>query len=118
MHAKKRKWHKLYDSAETARKAVPLHGVIKVFINEKSVCLTRTEKGIFAFNEHCPHQGASILRGGHSNEKNQVVCPWHRFCFDLETGRGEGMYLPVYPVEEREDGVYIGFETGFMNFFA
>ena len=42
-----------------------------------------------------------------------VVCPVHRYKFSLQNGRnssGEGYYLTTYPLEQREDGLYIGFE--------
>jgi 3-phenylpropionate/trans-cinnamate dioxygenase ferredoxin subunit len=42
-----------------------------------------------------------------------VVCPLHRYKFNVQNGRntsGEGYYLKTYLVEERNDGVYIGFE--------
>ena len=42
-----------------------------------------------------------------------VVCPLHRYRFNLQTGRdvtGEGYYLKIYPVEIPEEGVFIGIE--------
>jgi nitrite reductase/ring-hydroxylating ferredoxin subunit len=40
-----------------------------------------------------------------------VVCPLHRYDFDLKTGKGlSGVAdtLTTYPIEFREDGVYLG----------
>ena len=42
-----------------------------------------------------------------------IVCPLHRYKFNLETGRnvtGEGYFLKTYPVESRPDGIYVGFK--------
>jgi 3-phenylpropionate/trans-cinnamate dioxygenase ferredoxin subunit len=37
----------------------------------------------------------------------------HRIAFDIKTGKnatGEGYYIETYPVELREDGLYMGFQ--------
>ena len=39
----------------------------------------------FAIENTCPHQGASLALGW-VHEKT-VTCPWHAWCFSLETGR-------------------------------
>jgi nitrite reductase/ring-hydroxylating ferredoxin subunit len=47
-----------------------------------------------------------------------IVCPLHRYKFSLVNGRnvsGEGYYLKTYPVEQREDGLYIGFEKSWFG---
>ena len=72
------------------------------------VCVAHSEKGVSAVKDKCPHQGVA-LSNGHCTEHGMIVCPWHRYQFDLETGRGAGTYVEVYPMEEREDGLYIGF---------
>jgi 3-phenylpropionate/trans-cinnamate dioxygenase ferredoxin subunit len=52
-------------------------------------------------------------REGYIDALGNVVCPLHRYKFDLKNGRnisGEGYYLKNWPVEIREDGVYVGIE--------
>ena len=42
-----------------------------------------------------------------------IVCPVHNLKFNLKNGRdvnGEGYTLKTYPVEVREDGVWLGVE--------
>lgn len=42
-----------------------------------------------------------------------VVCPLHRYKFSLKNGynsSGEGYYLKTYPIEQREDGPWLGME--------
>ena len=39
----------------------------------------------YAIDNTCPHQGASLALGW-VYEKT-VTCPWHAWCFSLETGR-------------------------------
>jgi 3-phenylpropionate/trans-cinnamate dioxygenase ferredoxin subunit len=43
----------------------------------------------------------------------QVVCPLHRYAFDMKNGRnttGEGYFLKTYPIELRPEGIFIGFK--------
>jgi len=43
-----------------------------------------------------------------------VVCPLHRYCFDMKNGRntsGEGYFLKTYPIELRAEGLFIGFQS-------
>ncbi|MEX1192434.1 MAG: Rieske (2Fe-2S) protein [Brumimicrobium sp.] len=60
---------------------------------------------IHAFKNKCPHQGARL--NGCSIHDGKVVCPVHKYGFDLENGRGHGMYLDIYDLEEKEDGFYL-----------
>jgi nitrite reductase/ring-hydroxylating ferredoxin subunit len=65
---------------------------------------------LYAFNDKCPHNGASLSRGS-CNKKNEVVCPLHSYSFDLETGKstlGGVFTLKTYPIEIKEDGIYVG----------
>lgn len=75
----------------------------------KSVCLSRTKKGYGAINNRCPHQGGPL--GDGMIENGYVVCPWHAWEYDPITGNPPGGYddaVETYPVEEREDGIYVG----------
>ena len=52
-----------------------------------------------AFETRCPHARGPLLQGW-VNDQGALVCPWHRFAFDLETGRclKGGSTLQIYPV--------------------
>jgi 3-phenylpropionate/trans-cinnamate dioxygenase ferredoxin subunit len=56
----------------------------------------------------CPHQGITLENA--QCVDGEIICPWHRYAFNLENGQGGGLYLDIYPVEKREDGYYAGFE--------
>lgn len=78
----------------------------------KSICLVRKQDKLYAVRDRCPH-GNGPLHQGTLNEEGDLVCPWHKFRFCVENGRsagGEGYFVPTYPIEIREDGVYIGIE--------
>jgi nitrite reductase/ring-hydroxylating ferredoxin subunit len=85
-------------------------GVVKV--DGKKVCIGRFQEQAFAFAYKCPHAGG-ILADGYIDALGNVVCPLHRYKYDVKNGRnvsGEGYYLKHWPLEEREDGVYVGME--------
>jgi hypothetical protein len=55
-----------------------------------------------------------MMSEGYIDALGNVVCPMHRYKYDVRNGRntsGEGYYLTHWPVETREDGVYVGMET-------
>lgn len=80
-----------------------------VMANGKKICLIKTEGNFYAIQNTCPHAGG-ILSGGWCKE-GHIVCPIHRYEYDLKTGRGaegQGDYVNVYPTEWRSDGLYVG----------
>jgi len=89
-------------------------------VNGKKICVAKVNDRLFAFAHKCPHAGGP-LHEGYLDARGNLVCPVHRHKYDLKNGRnvtGEGYYLKNWPVELREDGVYVGFEhNGFWNFF-
>lgn len=100
---------KIFNSIEDAAKQIPLNKAITLKVAGRKICLAHTTQGFFAVNDKCPHNGAS-LGSGFCAEDNSIVCPVHRYRFDLQTGRaksGLGDAVRTYPVEVRQDGVYI-----------
>jgi nitrite reductase/ring-hydroxylating ferredoxin subunit len=58
----------------------------------------------------CPHNGESLSKGS-VNHLGEIICPWHNYCFDLQTGRemlNRSGQLKVYPVKCHADGLYVG----------
>ncbi len=49
------------------------------------------ERGFFATDDVCPHQGASL--GDGTYHEGRVICPWHNWVFDVRTG--ECLRVPV-----------------------
>jgi len=90
-----------------------------VELNGKKICLGRFNDTLFAFAYSCPHAGG-ILADGFIDALGNVVCPVHRYKYSPKNGRnvtGEGYYLKHWPVERREDGIYVGMEEsgGFFD---
>lgn len=91
---------KLSDLAEESNKAFTVEG--------RSVLLCRTSAGVFAVENKCTHQLASLeggkLRGAY------LFCPKHGARFDLRTGVPNGMTkipVPTYPVSLHDDVIEI-----------
>lgn len=116
---KKIKWYKLFDSVAEANANVALGAVTTVHVAKKKICIAHTSEGFFAVNDKCPHNGAS-LGNGYCTAEGSVVCPMHRYHFDLKTGRaksGLGDFVEPYPLEIRDDGIFIGFRETVWNLF-
>ena len=50
------------------------------------VCVIRKKQRLWIFRNRCPHMGAPINEGWVDTEKLQLQCPWHGYCFNLDTG--------------------------------
>lgn len=116
--AKKYKWHKL---AATENEIVwGENGIAVLVVDEKRICIAKWDGRLFSFAYKCPHAGGPLDRG-YIDSAGHVVCPLHAYKFSLQTGRSrseEGFQLMTWPIEQREDGVYIGFEEkGLFNWF-
>ena len=112
---KKYSWHKISNSL--AEISFSSNGLIQLEIEGKNICLTKKDAQLFACTAKCPHAGG-ILADGYIDPLGNIVCPLHRYKFNLKNGRnisGEGYFLKMFPVEMRPDGIFVGFEQN--NFF-
>ncbi len=76
-----------------------------------TICLSHFKGRYAALDNRCPHQGGPLGEG--SIENGLLRCPWHGWDFDPLTGAPPGGYddgVRTWPVEEREDGIYVGIE--------
>ena len=106
------KFYKIYDFAEHGKDPQAVFSVRTIEIENKLICLARLADAYYAVDDKCPHAGAR-LGLGKCSEDGKVICPIHRYQYDLKTGRGlpqQGDYVNTYPIETRVDGVYIGLE--------
>ncbi len=85
--------------------------VTTVNAGTKQIALSHFEGKICALDNHCPHQGGPLGEG--SIENGILRCPWHGWDYHPCTGKAPGFDDGVepYPVEEREDGIYVGIEA-------
>src|ERR1700754_1395636 len=104
-------WHKIAEHINEVDLAGNNIGVVNV--DGKKVCIGRHNEQVFAFAYKCPHAGG-IMADGYIDALGNVVCPLHRYKYDMKNGRnvsGEGYYLKHWPVELREEGVFVGMES-------
>ncbi|MGC4100823.1 Rieske (2Fe-2S) protein [Ferruginibacter sp.] len=105
---KKYTWHKIADSI--AEIDFSASGLAMLQVPGKTICVARHNDQLFACTQKCPHAGG-IMADGYIDALGNIVCPLHRYKFSLQNGRntsGEGYYLKTYPVEIRENGVFVG----------
>jgi 3-phenylpropionate/trans-cinnamate dioxygenase ferredoxin subunit len=89
-----------------------INNLCVVTANHKKITLAKENEKIFAVAHKCPH-ASGIMADGFIDDLGNIVCPLHRYKFNMQTGvntTGEGYHLKTYAVELREDGIYIGIE--------
>ena len=102
-------WYKVAEPGE------PSEGeVLAVQAGAKSIALTRFRDELGALDNACPHQGGPLGEGAIECDGTSgdcwLRCPWHGWDFHPTTGKSPGGYddgVPTYPVEARDDGVYV-----------
>ena len=90
----------------------PDNQLLDLEVDSKKITLAKFKEDYFAFTQKCPHASGRMAQG-YINPLGQVVCPLHRYAFDMKNGRnttGEGYFLKTYPVELRPHGLFIGFK--------
>jgi nitrite reductase/ring-hydroxylating ferredoxin subunit len=110
-------WFKIFEAEQNANDYLPFGTLITFQFKGQNICVTRTPEGFFAFGDKCPHNGASLSKG-FCTKKNEIVCPLHRYSFDLSSGKatsGGAFALKTYPVEVRENGVYVGIKAAWWE---
>jgi nitrite reductase/ring-hydroxylating ferredoxin subunit len=118
MATDKYRWVKVAESFDEIEFGT--NGLAEVVADDKRVCIAQYKSEAFAFAAKCPHASGHFA-DGFIDALGNVVCPLHRYKFCMKNGRnvsGEGYYLKHWPVELREDGVYVGLESSrFLGLF-
>ena len=87
-------------------------GDVKTVLAGRHVLVLTLHEGRYgALDNRCPHENAPLGEG--SIERGWLICPLHQYEFDPHDGHPSPTYEegpPAYPVEVREDGVYVGIE--------
>ena len=113
MTNKNLEWHRIADVDE-----LPEGRVKTVTAGIHTMALTHIDGEYHAMDNRCPHQGGPLGEG--SIEKGEdgecmLRCPWHGWDFDPKTGLPPGGHedtgQTMYPLEIRDDGIYVGLEA-------
>ena len=100
---------KIFASKDDAYNALLLNVPRKVIIADRKICMVRTTKGIFALNDACPHQRAS-LSDGKINAFDEIICPLHEYRFNLINGREANQQsgdADIYHIDIEDDGIFL-----------
>ena len=87
---------------------IPENGMTQIDLDGKAILVCRAGGKVHAVEGTCPHRGAQLAQG--TLEGTAVVCPWHDWAFDVETGCGitnPTAPLKKYAVTVREGVVYM-----------
>ena len=107
----KYRWVKVADSIHEI--SFGTNDLAEVHADDKRICIGKYKDELFAFAPKCPHASGFFV-DGFIDALGNVVCPLHRYKFCMKNGRnvsGEGYYLKHWPVQVREDGVFVGLEA-------
>src|SRR5438874_13208704 len=119
MENKKFKWFKIADSENELTFAE--NNLLIIEVNGKKITVAKHNNKLFACAYTCPH-ASGVLADGYVDVTGNIVCPGHRYKFNLLNGRnisGEGYYLKTYPLKINEEGIFIGFEEkDFFDFIV
>src|SRR5215510_6872385 len=87
---------------------LPEGRVATVTAGHHSIALTHWDGRYGAFHNRCPHRGGPLGEG--SIEKGWLRCPWHGYDYNPVDGTPPPGFTDApesFPVEVREDGVYV-----------
>ncbi|WP_173910069.1 Rieske (2Fe-2S) protein [Acinetobacter sp. Marseille-Q1618] len=77
-------------------------------VEDQFVALFNVNQNLYAINDRCPHQGASLF--GAKLEGKTIQCCAHGLKFDLATGylnNSTHFKVTTYPLEKINDHVFI-----------
>lgn len=110
MREKQYDWQKLCEAV--AELAFSACGIAERVVDGKNICIAFHHDQLYGFSARCPHAGG-LMSSGRLDGLGNIICPIHQYKFSIQNGRntsGEGYFLKTYPVEMREDGIYVGIE--------
>lgn len=101
---------RIFSSEKETYDSLPLNTAVQVLAGDQSICLIRTETGIHALEDRCPHQNAPIHRGK-CRSKGTISCPYHGMQISLKTGQlieeKSGNPSKIYPIDFSKQGLVI-----------
>jgi nitrite reductase/ring-hydroxylating ferredoxin subunit len=84
------------------------NNLAEVEVDGRTICIAKFKDQLFGCANKCPH-ASGIMANGFIDAVGNIVCPLHRYKFNLNNGRntsGEGYYLKTYVIIVNENGVF------------
>lgn len=101
-------WEKAFPSEDVTLQTA------RCFMHAKArIGVFRTTTGLYAIDNGCTHYEAELHMG--ELKGDTVLCPWHRWRFNLRTGHcetGPNFDTQVYPVKEEDGAIWIDVAAG------
>jgi nitrite reductase (NADH) small subunit len=93
----------------TTRSELPAEGEAKEFaVGDKTICIARVNGQYAALDNVCVHRGGPLGQG--VIDRGKLVCPWHGWQFDVETGvplQDPDLKVDVYALKLEGDDVLV-----------
>ncbi|MFT3702869.1 MAG: Rieske 2Fe-2S domain-containing protein [Agriterribacter sp.] len=108
MMEKQYQWHKIAEHINELDFSE--NNIAVAEVNGKKLCIGKFNNLLFGFAYKCPHAGG-FLSEGYIDAIGNVVCPIHRYKFNMANGRnitGEGYFLKTWPVKTEDESIFIG----------
>lgn len=102
-------WVKIFSTQQEAFSGLQVDQPQLVIIGKHRIALVLHSQQLYAVQDFCTHNKESLSKGT-VNYLGEIICPWHNYQFQLKSGREcnqRSADLHVYPVEVRDDGVFI-----------
>lgn len=81
----------------------------RVVVDGRGILICRSGGELYAVDETCPHEKKSMRYG--VVQRGEIVCPHHRYRFDLETGRCKRRRrcapAEIYDVEVEDGTIFV-----------
>ncbi len=102
-------WIPIFNSTEEVRLKLRENAPYLIRVQGKAICVVLRQQLLYAFENKCSHNGEALHKGS-VNYLGEIVCPWHGYRFNIKTGREcaeRCRDLETFPIEEREDGLFL-----------
>jgi 3-phenylpropionate/trans-cinnamate dioxygenase ferredoxin subunit len=91
-----------------------VEGQVRVVVaNGKRIALCMSDGKLHAIDDRCTHDNGPLGEG--QLVAGEIECPRHGARFDVQTGKAMCLpavgYVATYPVEVRDNDIYIGVPT-------
>lgn len=79
-------------------------------VRQRKVLLMRVGDDFYAVQNACPHKAGPLDEGTLHAIRREIICPWHRYRFELDSGASvtnRELVCRTFPVEVRGDAIYV-----------
>jgi NAD(P)H-dependent nitrite reductase small subunit len=87
---------------------LPIGRIRAVKVDDRTIAISHTAGGFFATDNTCPHRGGPLAEGDLIGD--EIVCPWHLWGFNLQTGICDGnrdISIVTHEVRVEDDRILV-----------